>query len=882
MNTLYISREEIVQFERSIEELKKHIPSIVGSLREFIDLHENNEYYIECRGSFLGCCRQTIGSSVTIADIEEMIVQYVITKDILDAIFGGSKFHRNNDIARNLEKLIDSFMTRQIRSSYFKDIDCEYKIIVSIASKLKGHRDKQRFLKMIYAEFYKAYNIKTQDRLGIVYTPNEIVDFMIRSTDYLLKKHFGKILQDRQVKIVDPCTGTGTFIASILQHIPSKYLRYKYEEEIVANELSILSYYVARLNIEYTYYEKMGNYLGFENIVFGDTLETNCIGKQQDAFAITKENTKRLKGQDDRKISVIIGNPPYNANQRNYNDQNSNREYDFIDKRVKDTFVSHSKAQKSKVYDMYSRFIRWSMDRVEGDGIVAFITNNSFIDSKSFDGFRKCVEEEFDHIYIIDLKGNIRADAKRQSKGNVFGIMVGVCIFFMVKSKINKKTKATINYYCPTTTIAEEKLQWLYNVSLESIPFEKIKPDKYHNWIDITDNDFEELVSAISKEVKRNRSEEAIFKLFSGGICTCRDEWMYDWNIDSLEKKVKYFLEVYNSKRERYFDSYDKHRYSYSKDRSAFLQYLGTTIKFSRELIERDFLNNKVIEYAPAKRIKSLYRPYTLKYLYFESGSKVIHESYRNRLLFGKHGNLDNKIICFSGIASNRDFHCLASKYPVELGFVPPAQCIPLYVYDIDVSKKHSNITHWGLRKFRDYYKDYSIDAVNIFHYTYAILHDPKYREKYAIDLKRHFPRLPFKDDFWKWAFWGKKLMAFHVDFEDSEPYELQRRESSFIGHQAKPKLKSYSEEGTIIIDEGTYLVDVPREAWNYRLGNRSAIDWVLNQYKEKKIRYATIRDKFNTYRFRDYKEEAILLLKKIVKISVETVAILSFMNKNQ
>ena len=250
---------------------------------------------------------------------------------------------------------------------------------------------------MIYEEFYKAYNAKKQDTLGIVYTPNEIVDFMVKATDNLLQEHFKKGLKNKQVTILDPCTGTGTFITSILNYIPSQYLEHKYDNEIFANELSILSYYIAALNIEYTYYDKMRDYKEFKNIVFADTLDNvdwlEHEGKQSDVF--NDENTKRITRQNKQEISVIIGNPPYNAHQKNYNEQNANRNYPSIDKRIKDTFVKESTAQrKADCYDMYVRFIRWSIDRIEGDGIVSFITNNSFLDAKSFDGFRQCIEED--------------------------------------------------------------------------------------------------------------------------------------------------------------------------------------------------------------------------------------------------------------------------------------------------------------------------------------------------------------------------------------------------------------------------------------------------------------------------------------------------------
>ena len=343
--------QEILQFEKAVSEFKTHIPAIAEALRRFMNDQKDNQDYIALRDSFLDDCKNNINPDFTIEDIREMIIQHILTEDIFNAIFGDKDFHKNNNVAATLESIIETFMTREIRMDYLKNISYYYDTITLIARKVTDNNDKQKFLKMIYEEFYKAYNAKKQDTLGIVYTPNEIVDFMVKATDNLLQEHFKKGLRDEQVNILDPCTGTGTFITSILNYIPSQYLDHKYDNEIFANELSILSYYIAALNIEYTYYEKRKKYKEFKNIVFADTLDnTNALkysGKQEDAFSINKENTKRIVRQNEQKISVIIGNPPYNAHQKNYNEQNANRDYESIDKRIKDTFVKESTAQKT-------------------------------------------------------------------------------------------------------------------------------------------------------------------------------------------------------------------------------------------------------------------------------------------------------------------------------------------------------------------------------------------------------------------------------------------------------------------------------------------------------------------------------------------------------
>ena len=448
-----------------------------------------------------------------------MIIQHILTEDIFNAVFGERDFHRENNIAKNLENIINTFMTRSVRKDYLSSIEHYYNTLNATASNISNHNEKQKFLKLIYENFYKVYNPKGADKLGVVYTPNEIVRFMVESTDILLYQHFGKGLQDKNVQIIDPATGTGTFITDIIDYIPQQYLEHKYKNEIHCNEISILPYYIANLNIEYTYYQKMSKYLEYENICFVDTLDNfYALGeenRQMDIFknVISKENAKRINEQNKLEISVIIGNPPYNANQLNFNDFNPNKAYKNIDKRVKDSFVKESKAQKTKVYDMYARFYRWAMDRMKKQGVISFITNRSFIDSKTFDGFRKCIQQDFQEIYVVDLKGRCIGRtlkvAGTTKGGNVFGIQTGVAIMFLVKKSSamiddNKNNKPTnIRYYTLTDDmLKQEKLDWLMSNRFDKIPFETITPDNYNNWLKQSNTDFEELVPLCSKKIK--------------------------------------------------------------------------------------------------------------------------------------------------------------------------------------------------------------------------------------------------------------------------------------------------------------------------------------------------------------------------------------------
>ncbi|MDR2789616.1 MAG: N-6 DNA methylase [Campylobacteraceae bacterium] len=740
-----------------------------------------------------------------------------------------------------------------------------YDAINAAAASIADHHEKQKFLKVIYETFYKSYNPKAADRLGVVYTPNEIVRFMIESADYLLNKHFGKYLEDKNVEILDPATGTGTFICDMLDYIRAEKLEYKYKNEIHANEVAILPYYISNLNIEFTYMQKMGKYAEFENLCFVDTLDNtgfNYKGKQGSLDFFSEENSKRVKRQNEKKIAVIIGNPPYNANQANENDNNKNREYPHIDKRIKDTFVKQSTAQKTKAYDMYARFYRWAFDRLDDNGMTVFITNRSFIDSRTFDGFRKTVEKEFEAAYIIDTKSDVRANPKiAGTTHNVFGIQTGVAIMFLIKKQKRENKTCEIRYIAlDDFWRKEQKLQWLAENKLQNIPFEIVRPDKNSNWINLADNDFESLLPLCSKDAKFGKNKKTLFGFFSLGVSTGRDEWVFDLSKKNLIKKIKYFIERYMKQLEL------------GKNDNNSLDY---TIKWSDTLKINLRKRDKLI--FNEKNISSyLYRPFYQKIYYYDK--KISDRLTSNHeTIFGQNFTKKNFVIAFSGIGSSKLFSILSSNKVFSHDSLEKTQCLPFYRYDSE-GRRMENITDWGLKRFMGHYGQ-DIAKEEIFHYVYAVLHDPVYRQKYELNLKREFPRIPFYDDFHKWASWGKTLMELHLNYETIEPYPLQTVMTN-DKTSPKAKLKADKENGIVILDENSELRGVPLEAWEYKLGNRSAIEWILDQYQEKKPKDTTIAEKFNAYRFADYKEQVIDLLKRVCTVSVKTVKIISQMKR--
>lgn len=586
-------RPEIAGFRAAVEQFKTDLPAVLQALREMIEHeHEANANFRKAEEKFLIHAQEVINPNLTEADVREMLIQHILTEEIFAKVFDDSEFHQHNNVARELYALEGEFFTGSLKKQTLKGLETYYAAIRAAAAQISSHGEKQTFLKVIYENFYKVYNAKAADRLGVVYTPNEIVRFMIDGAAWLTEKHFGKNLIDKDVEILDPATGTGTFICELLEHFrgqPAK-LKHKYLNELHANEVAILPYYVANLNIESTYAAITGNYEEFPNLCFVDTLDnvglhTAAHGTTADIFgSVSEENVARIKRQNSKRISVIIGNPPYNANQANENDNNKNREYPEIDKRIKDTYIYESTAQKTKLYDMYARFFRWASDRLSDNGVLAFVTNRSFIESRTFDGFRKIVAQEFSDIYVVDLGGDVRANPKLSgTKHNVFGIQTGVAIsFFIKKSKRAVALKAPHPsllppagegaeapspaggrgrgvrvaeqparvFYLrrPEMETAEEKLGFLANHPMSGLSFDEVQPDKTHNWVNLTNNDFDTLLPLASKETKAAKTagkERAIFKLFSNGINTARDGWVTDESADVLAEKAKFFIEHY-------------------------------------------------------------------------------------------------------------------------------------------------------------------------------------------------------------------------------------------------------------------------------------------------------------------------------------------------
>ena len=871
-------RPEIAQFRQAVEQFKTDLPAVLTALREKIDdAYKSNATFKPAAKKFLDHSRETINPTLGRDDVREMLIQHILTEEIFARVFDEADFHRDNNVAKLLYELEGAFFTGAVKKSTLKALQPYYAAINANAAQITSHTEKQTFLKVIYENFYKVYNPDAADRLGVVYTPNEIVKFMIEGADWLVDKHFGKRLIDEGVEILDPATGTGTYICELIEYFrgqPDK-LRNKYTEELHANEVAILPYYVANLNIEATYQAVSGQYAEYPNLCFVDTLDNIAglgikSGHQFDMFAsVSDENVARVKRQNKRKISVVIGNPPYNANQQNENDNNKNRAYPHIDGLIKRSFVKMSTAQKTKVYDMYARFFRWASDRLHDDGVIAFVTNRSFIDSRTFDGFRKYVAEEFDEIYLVDLGGDWKLKGAAAG-GNVFGIGTGVAVSFFVRKAGNKKRNAKIRYWTTAEDeTAEEKLAYLSQSSCSEIKFTTIEPSEKGNWINLSTESWDKHLLIADKSKRSGGVSRAIFQLSSLGVATNRDEWVYDHNPDYLAKKIDFFTSTFSSERSRWVRA----------NKPTTGDFVDRKIKWTSEL-EAHLRKGTQIKLTKKSFRSAMYRPFSVRNTAY--APVLTHRTYRQSVIF-PFDRLDyNPTVVFTDPTGQKPFLTIATNRLPDLHLVGSgagAMCLPRHRYTPE-GEKLDNITDWALNKFTAHYgKAAKITKDDIFAYVYAVLHDPVYRATYAINLKREFPRIPFYADFTQWRDWGQRLLDLHIGYETVKPWKLTRTDIEDVkatkaGLPPKPALKADKAAGTITLDSETTLSGIPPACWDYKLGNRSGLEWILDQYKEKTPRDPTIREKFNTYRFADYKDHVIDLLTRVTRVSVETMEI--------
>jgi len=869
---------DIEGFEEAVDEFKERVPELAkGLVGKIQQAHKDNPPFIAAFEKFFDLCRTALNPNIRVEAVDEMLVQHLLTERLFRTIFNNPEFVKRNAIAAEVERVVDALVSKSFdRNEYLKSLDRFYVAIEAAARTLPDFSEKQHFLNTVYERFFQGYSVKLADTHGIVYTPQEIVNFMCASVAEVLETEFGKSLSSKDVYIIDPCTGTGNFVVNLLRRIPKRDLPRVYKEQLFANEVMLLPYYIAALNIEHAYFELTGQYEPFDGLCFVDTLEL-AEGSQSKLGFMTEDNSRRVERQKKAPITVVIGNPPYNMNQQNENDNNKNRKYTLIDRRVADTYAKDSAAtNKGATGDPYVKFFRWALDRLQDrDGIVAFVSNNSFVDQYALDGMRKHFLKDFTTVYHVDLHGNVRRNPKLSgTTHNVFGIRVGVGITVAIRKK--GEEKSGLRYLrVPENWRKEEKLGWLAESrTASSVKWSTPNVAPGDPWIPAEHTgEYQRFLPVASKAAKADKQHSGgtIFRTFSVGVKTNRDDVVYDFNRGTLIQRLKQCIENYNSEVDRF------KRAGKGKDIDDFVRY--ENIKWS-ETLKSHLQRGDYATFDNKKIRSSLYRVFPKKYLFFD---RLFNERvYRIPLVFPTvAAEGENFLICCT-IDSQMPFSVqMTNVIPSHAPGGRPGQCLPFYVYDEDGTNRRENITDWALEHFRKHYADKKISKWDIFYYAYGILHHPEYRSKYAENLKRELPRIPLAKDFWSFAKAGKELARLHIEYETLKEFKLK-----FIETPGKPlsyrvgsenekntKMRLSKDRKSLKVNDSLTLSGIPAEAFEYRLGNRSALEWVIDQYQVSADKKSGIRSDPNRA---DDPEYIVRLVGQVIRVSLETVRIVN------
>lgn len=852
------------------------------------ELLESNENTKKAFNSFLYILRANLNNDITQDDAIEMISQHLITKPIFEALFSTYSFVKNNPVSKAIQEVLDNMDDgRLIKGS--EKLHKFYDSVKRKVDSIQTVEERQMIIKELYSKFFKLAFKSASEKLGIVYTPVEAVDFIIKAVEYGLNKHFNKSISDKDIHIIDPFTGTGTFITRLLQSglIKNEDLEYKYKNEIHANELVLLAYYIAAINIEETYHtlSKKEEYTPFEGIVLTDTFQ---LAETKDTIIDIKEknfleeNSERLIKQKNAPIKVIIGNPPYSVGQKSENDNNKNTRYEKLEQAISNTYAYHSTAtNKNSLYDSYVKAFRWATDRLEDSGIICFITNNGYIDSNAFQGFRKCLSEDFSHIYCFDLKGNIRKFNKDEGE-NIFGneSMTGVAILLLIKDN-SKKEPATVNYSAvPNNLKTKEKLEYIINNSIDTLNWEEIIPDKNNDWLNKRNDDFEKFIPIGDKKANDNKF---IFNIYSRGIATSRDNWSYNFSNSSLKSNISCTINYYNSEVNKL-----ENKLIIEKDITTD----ETKIKWSGTLKQQ--LKNKImLEYSGKYTSIASYRPFSKQYFYYYK--PLIERTYQMLNIFPtpKHNNI---VIANNGTGGSKDFIPFISNNIIDLHILDSGtQCFPLYYYtkyDTEniIEKLNEEVDEYGYKKeyaitdyaLEEYQKRYGAEVTkeDIFYYVYGILHNKEYRTKFANDLKKTLARIPFVKtvaDFNAYTKAGRELAEVHLNYETIEPYNLDEESKANPSYKVD-KMKWNKEKTELQFNNDILFKNIPPRALEYVINGRSPIEWVADQYKISIDKASGIKNDPNLY---STDEKYIYnLVKRVVTVSLKTLYLIDNLPK--
>lgn len=855
--------------------------------------------------------RDDLNDSISDAEIVEMLAQHLITKPVFDALFEGYSFASHNPMSQAMQRVLDALHEHHLE----KEADTLQSFYDSVKLRAEGIDNaagKQKIIVELYDKFFSNAFPRMRDRLGIVYTPVEVVDFILNSVAHILKTEFGQTLGSKGVHIIDPFTGTGTFITRLLQSglIKPEELPHKYQHEIHANEIVLLAYYIAAINIEAVYHSIVGGqYQPFEGICLTDTFQ--MYEKEDLVDALLVDNSARRKRQKQLDIRVIFGNPPYSIGQKNENDNNDNVEYPHLDSRIRATYAARSKATLAKgLYDSYIRAIRWASDRIGQSGVIGFVTNAGWLDSSSSDGMRKTLAEEFSSIYVFHLRGNARTsgELRRKEKDNVFGMgsRAPIAISLLVKNPQASQHGQIYFHDIGDYLTREDKLEKICAfASISGITtaqgWQAITPDAHGDWLKQRDDSFGEFIVLGDKKGDAAK----LFENFSQGVLTARDAWCYNPCRSAVSANMQRMIGFYNSEVARFNAAHaglDKKAREAEVD--SFIDTDPSKISWTRAL-KQELAKDRPHQYRAESLSPSLYRPYTKQWLYY---SRTFNEMVYQMPRIFPDAAAENRVICCLGAASAKEFSALMVDTLPNYDSMEKSQCFPLYLYDEEAEAaasaqremfadnqqaaakraRRDALTNEGLAHFQSAYPGEKIGKEDVFYYVYGLLHSPQYREKYADNLAKELPRIPCvnsAEDFWAFSRSGRALAELHLNYETVPMYagaKIEHGNKPLADADYRVEKMRYGKNGkdkdlsTVIYNSRITVTGVPLEAYEYVVNGKPAIDWVMERQCAKTDKASGIVSDANDWAIETMHNPRypLELLLRVVTVSLETMKI--------
>lgn len=886
---------------------RTHIDRVQGILENPANTTEKAAFH-----AFAGELRDDLNDSISDGEIVEMLAQHLITKPVFDALFEDYSFASHNPMSQAMQAVLEALHEHHLDKET-DTLQAFYDSVKMRAAGIDNAAGKQKIVVELYEKFFRNAFPKMTERLGIVYTPVEVVDFILHSVDHLLRQEFGQTLGSKNVHILDPFTGTGTFITRLLQSglIKPDELAHKYKHEIHANEIVLLAYYIAAINIEATYHALAGgDYAPFEGICLTDTFQMYERDDLVDALLV--DNSTRRRRQKKLDIRVIIGNPPYSVGQDSANDNNQNIAYPYLDERVRSTYAERSEsANLRNLYDSYIRAIRWASDRLGNAGIVGFVTNAGFLDSKSADGMRRCLVEEYSSLYVLHLRGlrgqKTSGERAKREGGQIFGSASGTAICIAVLVKNPGASRHGQIHFCDIGDYLsrEEKLEKIAGyASIDGLAaadsWRRIEPDEHGDWLRQRDAGFSEFIALGDKKSDGTK----LFENFSQGVTTARDAWCYNSSKSKLTENLKRMVTSFNGELVRFNDAFpglgSKQR---EEQIGGFIDTDETQIAWTRGL-RQTLARAKELSFNAQSVVPSLYRPFTKQWLYFDRRlNEYIYQMHR----LWPTSESSNRAIMIKQRWSGHGHIALMVDRITEFQIDGGAQCFPLYLYsdataDEDASdlfveqqgaprsQRRDAITTEGLAHFQVAYSDESIAKEDVFYYVYGVLHSPSYRERFADNLSKELPRMPrvkSAADFWSFSKAGRALADLHLNYETVAMYA-----GATIDHGSKPltdadyrvekmrhgKRGKDKDLGTVLYNSRITVRDIPVEAYDYVVNGKSAIEWVMERQAVRIDKASGIVNDANDWAVETMGNPryALELLLRVVTVSLETMKIVN------